>query len=82
MERKEDSPLELLFRNISPNLACEIKQCWIDPETLTLGTFLGKGNKHKLQNMIVSCRWIMGTIGKVENVNSSMIITDCGKHTN
>ena len=32
---KEHSPLEMLLTNISPNLLCEIRQCWVEAEYLT-----------------------------------------------
>ena len=40
---KENSSLELLLTNISPNLACEIRQCWIEAESFTVENYLGKG---------------------------------------
>ena len=40
---KEESPLEILLRNINPSLACEIRQCWIETESFTVENYLGKG---------------------------------------
>ena len=38
-----ESVLELLLKNLDPNLACEIKDCWINPEKFTVDHLLGKG---------------------------------------
>ena len=46
IEIKKDSPLEIFLRNINPNLACEIRQCWIEPEAFSIEKFLGKGMSH------------------------------------
>ena len=43
MNIKEDSPLEVFLRNISPDVAVEIRQCWVEPENFTADNFLGKG---------------------------------------
>ena len=40
---KEESPLEILLRNINPNLACEIRQCWVETENFTIENYMGKG---------------------------------------
>ena len=40
---KEHSPREMLLTNISPNLACEIRQCWVEAESFTVENYLGKG---------------------------------------
>ena len=33
---QEESPLELLLKNLNPNLGCDIKDCWIDPNNLNI----------------------------------------------
>ena len=41
---KEESTLDKFLKGLPPDLACEVKQCWIEPEDITLGNLLGKGN--------------------------------------
>ena len=35
--------LEILLKNLTPDLACEIKNFWIEPGTFQLEHLLGKG---------------------------------------
>ena len=42
-EEEEESHREILLRNVSPDLACEIRQCWIDPDCVATGSLLGRG---------------------------------------
>ena len=41
---KEESVVEILLKNLNPELACEIEECWIDPDSISIGHLLGKGN--------------------------------------
>ena len=38
-----ETPLNFLLKNLNPGLACEIKECWIEPNSFAIDTFLGKG---------------------------------------
>ncbi len=37
------SVLEIMLTNVNPNLACEIKDCWIDPDLFSIGNMIGRG---------------------------------------
>ena len=43
MRPTAETPLNLLLKNLSPDLACEIKECWIEPNSFSIDTFLGRG---------------------------------------
>ena len=47
-EETEKYSLKMLLKNVNPNLACEIKECWIDPDAISLGNFLGRGKQYLL----------------------------------
>ena len=38
-----ETSLNLLLKNLSPDLACKIKECWIEPNSFSIDTFLGRG---------------------------------------
>ena len=40
----EQSPLEILLKNLEPDVACEVKTCWIDPRNISFENILGTGN--------------------------------------
>ena len=42
---QEESPLDLLLKNLNPHLGCDIKDSWIDPNCLSIEHLLGRG-KH------------------------------------
>ena len=64
MNIKEDSPLEVFLRNINPDVACEIKQCWVEPENFTADSFLGKGIRSYSISFIIKCLNIFLNLGK------------------
>ncbi len=42
-----ESALEIMLTNVNPNLACEIKECWIDPDRFSIGNMVGRGKFKK-----------------------------------
>lgn len=42
-EEDSVSSLEVLLTNVNPNLACEIKDCWVDPDLFTVESMIGRG---------------------------------------
>ena len=53
----EKSNLEVFLENLSPALACEIKECWIDSDAFTIENLVGNGNFtlfHVLEESILS----------------------------
>ena len=39
----EESALDIFTSNLSPILAYEVQQCWIDPQIIRIGNLLGHG---------------------------------------
>ena len=44
-ETTDETSLEILLKNTNPDLACEIEECWIEQDTITIGKLLGKGTE-------------------------------------
>ena len=42
-EETAQSNLEILLKNLTPDLSCEIKNCWVGPGRFQLEHLLGKG---------------------------------------
>lgn len=49
-----DLKLVLLINNIKPDIAEEVKMCWIDPKSFTLGHLLGHGKTENTLHPIYS----------------------------
>ena len=43
---KRETPINFLLKNLSPHLACEIKECWIEPNSFAIDTLLDRGTWH------------------------------------
>ncbi len=62
---QKHSHLQKFLKNLKPDLACEIKQCWIEPGDINIGHLLGKGNTVSNATEIPSCFKLYGLFQNV-----------------